>query len=153
MPEQPDYDVVVIGTGISGYCAALEALTAGARVLMVDAAERIGGSSWLSTGILMGANTRFQRERGVTDDTHERLYQLYMAANQWLVQPSVAKRLCYEAGPTIDWLEQKGVEYLDLTRAGGEDRPRGHITAGGESIVTALAGKVQQFDRRSEERR
>jgi len=109
MPEQPDYDVVVIGTGISGYCAALEALTAGARVLMVDAGERIGGSSWLSTGILMGANTRFQRERGVTDDTHERLYQLYMAANQWLVQPSVAKRLCYEAGPTIDWLEQKGL--------------------------------------------
>jgi glycine/D-amino acid oxidase-like deaminating enzyme len=51
MPEQPDYDVVVIGTGISGYCAALEALTAGARVLMVDAGEQIGGSSWFSTGI------------------------------------------------------------------------------------------------------
>jgi fumarate reductase flavoprotein subunit len=145
--KDKDYDVIVIGTGIAGHCAALEALAAGARVLMVDSEERIGGSSWLSTGILMGANTRFQREHGVTDDSPERLFQLYMAANQWLVQPSIAKRLCYEAGPTIDWLEQRGIEYKELMKSGGEDRPRGHVTAGGESIVTALAGQISRYDR------
>lgn len=144
--KDKDYDVIVIGTGVAGHCAALEALAAGARVLMVDSEEQIGGSSWLSTGILMGANTRFQREQGVTDDTPERLYQLYMSLNQWLVQPSVARRLCYEAGPTVDWLEQRGVVYKELMNSGGEDRSRGHVTAGGASIVTALAGQIGRYD-------
>lgn len=145
MSTERDYDVIVIGTGIAGHCSALEALAAGARVLMVDSEAQIGGSSWLSTGILMGANTRFQRQRGVLDDSAELLYQLYISANQWKVQPSVARRLCYEAGPTIDWLEQQGVEYLDLTNSGGEDRPRGHVTAGGKSIVSTLAGRAGKY--------
>jgi len=147
MSRSTDYDVIVVGTGIAGHCAALEALKAGARVLMVDAEEKTGGSSRLSTGILMGANTRYQRSKGVTDDTPDRLYRLYMAANQWSVQPSVAKRLCYEAGPTVDWLEQHGVVYLDLSMSGEEDCARGHVTAGGESIVNALAGHVGKYDR------
>jgi fumarate reductase flavoprotein subunit len=146
MAANSDFDVIVIGTGIAGHCAALEALTAKARVLMIDSEEKIGGSSSLSTGILMGANTRFQRSQGVTDDSPRRLLQLYMAANQWRVQPSVAKRLCYEAGRTIDWLEERGVEYKALTNSGEEDRPRGHVTAGGQSIVSALAAQVSRFD-------
>jgi len=147
MTQQTDYDVIIVGTGIAGHCAALEALMAGARVLMVDSEEKTGGSSRLSTGILMGANTRYQRSKGVTDDTPDRLYRLYMAANQWLLQPSVAKRLCYEAGPTVDWLEERGLEYIELGMSGEEDRPRGHATRGGNAIVTLLEGLVSQYDR------
>ena len=60
-----DFDVVVVGTGIAGHCAALEALRAGASVLMLDTEPVIGGSSRLSTGMIMGAGTRFQRDRGI----------------------------------------------------------------------------------------
>ena len=147
MSNSTDYDVIVVGTGIAGHCAALEALKAGARILMVDSEEKTGGSSRLSSGIVMGANTRYQRSQGVTDDSPDRLYRLYMAANQWLIQPSVAKRLCYEAGPTVDWLEELGAQYLELMPSGEEDRPRGHVTAGGDSIVNVLAGHIDQFDR------
>jgi fumarate reductase flavoprotein subunit len=142
-----DYDVIVVGTGIAGHCAALEALKAGARVLMVDSEDKTGGSSRLSGGMIMGANTRYQRSRGITDDSPTLLYRQYMAENQWKVQPSVAKRLCYEAGTTVDWLEDHGIVYVDLSKAGGEPYPRGHVTAGGNSIVNALAGRVGQFDR------
>ena len=81
--DERDYDVIVVGTGVAGHCAALEALAAGARVLMVDSEGETGGSSRHSTGILMGANTRYQRKRGILDDSSARLYQSYMMSNQW----------------------------------------------------------------------
>jgi len=145
--EDRDYDVIVVGTGVAGHCAALEALAAGARVLMVDSEAEVGGSSQHSTGMVMGANTRYQREHGILDDSAERLYQSYMMSNQWSVQPSVAKRLCYEAGPTVDWLESLGVDLLDLVGSSGEDRPRSHVTGGGAAIISAIAGQIGKYDR------
>jgi len=141
-----DFDVIIIGTGIAGHCAALEALAVGASVLMLDSEPSIGGSSKLSTGMIMGANTRFQRERGIEDDP-ELLYRHYITANQWTLQPSVVKRLCYEAGPTIEWLNDRGVKILDVMASGEEDRPRGHVTEGGGAIVAALAGHVGNYDK------
>jgi fumarate reductase flavoprotein subunit len=140
-----DFDVVVVGTGIAGHCAAIEAAGAGARVLMVDSEPVIGGSSRLSTGMIMGAGTRFQRERGIDDDP-ERLYRHYVTANQWRVQPSLAHRLCHDAGPTIEWLNDRGVAILDVIASGEEDRPRGHITAGGAAIIEALSGRLGAFE-------
>ncbi len=143
--SKPDYDVIVVGMGIAGHCAALSALEAGARVLMVHAEERVGGSSRLSSGVLMGANTRFQRSQGIHGDHAESFYRFYMAANHWQVQPSVARRLCYEAGPTVDWLMDHGVTVVRVMGAGDEEYPRGHVTPGGESIVFALHGHIQKF--------
>jgi fumarate reductase flavoprotein subunit len=39
-----DYDVIVIGGGGAGMCAAIEAHDAGARVLLIEAAKQLGGS-------------------------------------------------------------------------------------------------------------
>jgi succinate dehydrogenase/fumarate reductase flavoprotein subunit len=142
-PARPDFDVIVVGSGLAGHCAALEAVGAGAQVLMVDSEPAIGGSSRLSTGMIMGAGTRFQRERGIDDDP-ERLYRHYATANQWLVTPSLAHRLCHDAGPTIEWLNDRGVEILDVIASGEEDRPRGHTTAGGAAIIEALSGRLSQ---------
>jgi fumarate reductase flavoprotein subunit len=147
MRQSRDYDVIVVGTGIAGHCAAVEVLEAGAHVLMLDAENKIGGSSCLSSGMLMGANTRYQRSLGILDDSPESFFRHYMTANHWQVQPSVARRLCFEAGRTVDWLEQRGVAYLKLMGSGDEERPRGHVTAGGDSIVFTLHGQVQKSGR------
>ena len=139
-----DYDVVVIGSGVAGHCAALAALERGARVLITESAPRLGGSSRLSSGVVMGAATRYQRERGIEDDPAT-LYEHYMNLNQWAVQPSVARRLCYDAGPTIEWLADNGVEFVDLLASGTESAPRGHITRGGDAIIEALAGRISKY--------
>jgi succinate dehydrogenase/fumarate reductase flavoprotein subunit len=140
-----DFDVIVIGSGLAGHCAALEAAKAGARILVVDSESEVGGSSKLSTGMMMAAGTRFQRERGIDDDP-ALLYRHYVTANQWLVQPSVAHRLCYDAAETLEWMNDMGVEVIDVINAGEEDRARGHVTRGGAAIIEALSGHLDQFD-------
>ncbi|MCL8207940.1 MAG: FAD-dependent oxidoreductase [Actinomycetia bacterium] len=45
-------DVVVAGGGMAGLCAAIAALEAGARVLLVEKGTRLGGSMALSGGIV-----------------------------------------------------------------------------------------------------
>jgi len=52
-----DTDVIVIGGGGAGMCAAIEACDAGARVLLVEAGARLGGSTALSAGVYYAAGT------------------------------------------------------------------------------------------------
>jgi len=146
MSDTERYDVIVIGTGVAGSCAALEALEAGASVLLLDGAAKPGGSSRLSGGMIMAAKTRFQEERGVKDDP-QALYEYYMTINRHGVQPSIARRLAYESGPTIHWLADRGVEFIDLLSSGEEPAARGHVTRGGQAIVDALHGRLQNFEK------
>src|SRR5512139_2675771 len=46
-----DVEVVVVGHGAAGGCAAIEAARAGARVLVLERASRGGGAAALSTGL------------------------------------------------------------------------------------------------------
>ena len=56
------FDVVVVGFGIAGGCAALEAARAGARVLLLEKSAVHGGTSSMSGGhFYLGA---ISRERG-----------------------------------------------------------------------------------------
>jgi NADPH-dependent 2,4-dienoyl-CoA reductase/sulfur reductase-like enzyme len=43
-------DVVVVGAGMAGVAAALEASARGAQVAVIDAADRIGGTARISGG-------------------------------------------------------------------------------------------------------
>lgn len=141
-----DYDVVVTGSGVAGLCAALEAEAAGAQVLIVESQGVVGGSSRLAHGLIMGAGTRFQAANGIEDNA-EALYRHYMTLNQWQVQQSVARRLCDEAGPTIEWLADLGVRIVGVYPSGDELVPRGHATEGGHAIVAALHAEVRRRDR------
>ncbi|GII96536.1 FAD-dependent oxidoreductase [Sinosporangium siamense] len=52
IPEDGEYDVVVLGAGAAGLAAALFAGLRGARVLIVESSEHIGGTSALTAGTL-----------------------------------------------------------------------------------------------------
>ena len=51
-----DVDVLVIGSGAAGLCAALTAAEAGASVLVAESEHVVGGSSRLSGGVVMGGS-------------------------------------------------------------------------------------------------
>ena len=80
--EVPVYrrcDVLVMGGGIAGWAAALSAARAGAKTILLERDESLGGL-WTNGGVLvllstgyLDANGYFQTTRGFTDELEKRL--------------------------------------------------------------------------------
>ena len=140
-----DYDVIVIGGGGAGMSAAIEAHDAGARVLLMEAAAKLGGSTALSGGVYYAAGTSVQRAAGVQGDTADAMHEYYLTLNQWRVDPAVVRALSDGAAPGLEWLIALGVKFpvSALYRSGVETLPRGHQAAGnGAGIAAALERAV-----------
>jgi fumarate reductase flavoprotein subunit len=141
MSTDSEFDVTVVGAGGGGMAAAVSAAEAGASVLLVEAADRVGGATALSGGSFMAAGTAAQAAAGYPDDTAEEFFEYWMTFNRWQADPAIARRFCEAAEPTLSWLTGLGVEFLpqNVYRAGLERAPRSHRpTGGGLAIVEAL---------------
>ena len=140
-----DYDVIIVGGGGAGLAAAYEALETGARVLIVEAGEALGGSTRLSGGHIYAAGTSVQRAAGVEGDTPQSAFHYYMTLNQFRLEPAVARRLCEEAPGVIEWLIGLGIEFKpEALHVGGVDGiRREHLPTGnGAAIVAVLDAAV-----------
>ncbi len=135
-----DYDVIVVGSGAAGLSAAVAAADAGASVLVMEADKQPGGSSRLSGGHFYAAGTSVQAAAGVTDDTADAMFEHYLTLNQWMVEPSVVRRYCDLAAPTLEWLMDLGVVFPPerVYRSGIGSTPRGHQPQGEGAAVVAV---------------
>ena len=61
------YDVIVVGAGLAGHCAALEAARLGASVALLDREPQTGGATVLSGGSFAFAGTALQKSLGYDD--------------------------------------------------------------------------------------
>lgn len=103
-------DVIVIGYGIAGACAALEARRAGGDVLVVERASAGGGASALSSGLFyLGGGTAVQQAVGYDDDA-DNMYR-FMTASMGMEQADLIRRYCDENVSHFDWLEAQGVPF------------------------------------------
>jgi len=124
--EKRTYDVVIVGAGAAGICAALSAAAKGAEVLLLEQDSALGGSSSLSAGqIYMGGGTGLQESCG-QDDTPEDMRDYLLRS---AVSPAcVDKILLYaeESKEHFDWLVEQGLEF-DPSFLGVEkgNRPKG----------------------------
>jgi succinate dehydrogenase/fumarate reductase flavoprotein subunit len=67
------YDVIVVGSGGPGLCAALTARAEGAEVLLVEATSTIGGTTCFSGGQVWIPNNHLMLEKGTSDSREEAL--------------------------------------------------------------------------------
>jgi 3-oxosteroid 1-dehydrogenase len=74
-------DVLVVGSGMAGLCAALAAADHGLSTLVIDKADKVGGgSSWSNGGIWVG-NNEIARREGIGDSREEAIaYLRYLGA-------------------------------------------------------------------------
>ena len=104
------YDVIVVGFGMSGGCAALEAARSGARVLLLERAAVHGGTSSMSGGhFYLGGGTPVQRATGHDDSAPDMAAYLIATAKD----PDEAKIRTYADGAVehFGWLESLGFSF------------------------------------------
>ncbi len=101
-------DVVIIGLGGAGICAALEALDRSASVLAIDR-FRGGGATRLSGGVYYGGGgTRHQVEAG-EQDTPEEMYNYLKSEVGDAVSDQTLLDFCRSSKENLEWLEEHGV--------------------------------------------
>ena len=151
-----EVDVVVIGFGGAGACAALESARAGASVLLLEKTEVPGGSTTLSGGIVYAAGTKLQKSEGI-EDTPEAMYKYLMACGQGRAVPELVKVASEMSSQNVDWLAGMGAVFTRelLAMSGMEAEPeykavtpprkRGHRVKGtGSALFKVLADAVKK---------
>ena len=140
--------VVVIGAGACGLSAALAANDAGVEVLVLERDDSAMGTTAMSTGLIPGAGSRFQRECGI-DDTPERFAADILAKTGGEVDERVVAYLTGESAATVEWLADDchvPLSLVDTFLYPGHSRMRMHGTPNrtGAELMGALQAEIER---------
>ena len=126
----PKADLVIVGTGISGLAAALDAGRAGANVTVIDMWSVFGGHAVMSGGLVCLVGTPFQRATNVFDSPDLAIRDFLThgvdANPAWVrLYARDSKREVY------DWLNERGVGWTQLFELiPGNSVKRQHVAKG-----------------------
>lgn len=106
-------DVVVIGSGSGGTCAAIEAARAGADVIVFEKDRALyGGNSALCGGYMLAANWSTQEElTGYKGDTGEAFADQMVRWAQGCGNEEMIREACMRSGEAVDWMIETGRVY------------------------------------------
>ncbi|WP_280828732.1 FAD-binding protein [Mycobacterium sp. OTB74] len=103
-------DVVVIGFGIAGGCAAVSAAAAGAKVLVLEKAAGAGGTTSMAGGhFYLGGGTAVQQATG-HDDSADEMYK-YLVAVAHDPEHDKIRAYCDGSVEHFNWLEDLGFQF------------------------------------------
>ena len=104
-------DVLVVGFGCAGACAAVEAAEAGASVIVAERSGGPGGTSALSGGLIyLGGGTSLQRACGF-EDTPGEMFKYMMAACGPDPDESLIGPYCEHSIEHFEWIAKRGVPF------------------------------------------
>lgn len=137
--EQLSCDVLVIGGGGAGICAALSAAEQGARVIIVEKTGLFGGASIMSSGKIPAVGTVLQAERGVHDSIGACAMDIFRPSN-YSVRPDLVYTVVENSNDIIEWTAARGVVWtLDEGLYFGQTAHRMHTAEGaGAGLVNPL---------------
>jgi len=120
----PAQQAIVVGGGLAGFSAAHTVVEHGGNCILLDKSPFCGGNSTKATSGINGAETKTQKTLGIKDSNELFISDTLKGGAK---KPEVAKVLCTESGPGVDWLVDKFELDLSLVaRLGGHSAQRTH---------------------------
>ena len=126
--SEPNYDVIILGGGNAGLCAAIAALEKGAKVLVLEKAPEYfrGGNTYFTGGIIRCAYNGIEDIKKLIPDmtpeeeasvevgsySEDEFYDDLMRVTEGLSDPDLAQLLVSESHPTLQWLREHGVRFV-----------------------------------------
>lgn len=123
-PADVDH-VIVVGTGMAGLSAALEAAQNGARVTVLEMWSVYGGTSFISGGKLAIVGTALQKSKGI-EDSPELAFQDFVNCGQDLDREWVRYYVEHSNEEVYEWLTKAGVKFDVLAHFARNSVARGH---------------------------
>lgn len=121
---QAIFDVVSVGSGCAGMCAALEAAQAGLKACVIEAKPNYyEANSSVCAGLVWGWHTHVQEANGIPSQTMEDKVAYMDACSGGNQSVEMRDILINEADENFEWLKSLGVEMPDdgLVLFGAED--------------------------------
>ena len=134
-----DYDVVVVGSGLSGIAAAMAAQDEGAKVLVIEKLPYSGGTSQTTFGLLTYPDHHGEDKEGMSNYLLHR-YNGYKQGDTYMngeyPNPKAIATYVENVYPSLKWLETKGVafNYYDAIEVHGSGD-----TTTDESVVEGVS--------------
>ncbi len=137
--EAIDSQIIIIGGGGGGLAAALTAAEKGGRVVVVEKRRVLGGNTTMAS-VLFGAESPFQKRHRI-DISKDWAFKTAMGYAHWKIDPRLVRTFIDKTGDTIGWLEEKGLEFVDIPEYYPDQDPRVfHFMKGhGAALIKTLA--------------
>jgi len=103
------WDVIVCGAGTAGMPCAIFAARRGARVLVLEQSDRVGGTLYVSGGQMAAAGTRPQKALGI-QDSPDRHYGEVMRISKNGAHAKLARLAVDGAADSLHWLLDNGFQ-------------------------------------------
>ena len=123
--QENQHDVVVIGAGMAGHCAAIEAARRGARVLLLEKTALYGGSTRMCGGAFAFAGTEVQR-RSEIPDSAQLLEQDLLEAGKHRNDKALVHVYAERQYEAYEWLQAMGLRFDKVSLSGSQSVPRNH---------------------------
>ena len=124
--NQPSsFDVVVIGAGMAGHCAALEAAQRGARALLLEKTAAYGGSTMMCGGAFAFAGTEIQKKMAIPDSA-ELLERDLLNAGKHRNDAALVHVYAEKQYEAYEWLMALGLRFDMVSLSGSQSVPRNH---------------------------
>ncbi len=121
------FDVIVVGAGMAGHCAALAAAQAGGQVALLEKTPRYGGSTAMCGGAFAFAGTDIQKDKGIPDSP-ELLEEDLMKAGKHRNDRALVHTYATLQHDAYRWLQGLGIAFDQVSLSGSQSVPRNHGT-------------------------
>ena len=111
-----EYDVVIVGAGLAGFSAAVEAADSGLKTLVLEKGKTTGGSGNYVEGVF-AADSSLQKKQNISIDKNKVLKE-EMNYSHYQANHDMWKKYIKESAENISWLQKHGVKFSEVASLG-----------------------------------